>query len=134
MNFMQTGSAKIVKLVVILIVFSVVVVGVMLLPKGFKDDLSVIGQGAVSVVLVHDKNLVGSGKIMELMNKVRPDFEGKVNFLAVDVNTPIGQNFMREYEVGSIAVVFFARDGSRSVDFKRGLSESEMRLALNNLL
>ena len=133
MNYMQAGSAKIIKLIVILVIFGVFAVGVMLLPKGFKDDLSVIGQGSVSVVLVHDKNLVGSGKIMEVMNKVRTDNEEEVNFLAVDVNTPIGRNFMQEYDVGSIAVVFFGRDGSKNEVFKRGINESELRLTLNKL-
>jgi thioredoxin-like negative regulator of GroEL len=131
---MQAGSAKIIKLGVILVILGVFAVGVMLLPKGFKDDLSVIGQGSASVVLVHDKNLVGSGKLMEIMNKVRSDYEEEVNFLAVDVNTPIGQNFMREFGVGSIAVVFFGRDGSRNTEFERGIDEKELRLTLDKLI
>jgi len=48
-----------------------------MLPKGFKDDLTLIGQGAVSVVLTHDKNLLDSVQTMELLNEVRSDYEGR---------------------------------------------------------
>ena len=134
MNDKQTGPAKLIKLGVILAVFGVIVVGVLLLPKGFKDDLSVIGQGGASVVLTHDKNLVGGTTTMALLNKVRPDYADKVNFLAVDVNTPIGRNFMQQQQVGPIALVMFGLDWSRQAVFRRGVSEADLRLTLNKLL
>ncbi len=58
MNDKQTGSAKLIKLGIILAIFGVVAAGVLLLPKGFKDDLSVIGQGELSIMLTHYINLV----------------------------------------------------------------------------
>jgi hypothetical protein len=134
MSDKQTGSAKLIKLSVILAIFSVIVVGVLLLPKGFKDDLSVIGQGGVSVVLTHDKNLVGGTTKMALLNKVRPDYIDKVNFLAVDVNTPIGRDFMQQQQVGPVALVMFGLDGTRQAVFRRGVSEADLRLTLNQLL
>lgn len=134
MTYEQTGSAKLIKLGVILAICGIIAIGVMLLPKGFKDDLSVIGQGSASVVLTQDKDLVGTATVMALLNKIRPDYEGKVNFLAVDVNTPIGQNFMQQQGVGSIALVIFGLDGSRQAVFRRGVGEAELRSTLDNVL
>jgi len=134
MIYEQTGSVKLIKLGVILAICGIITFGIMLLPKGFKDDLSVIGQGLASVVLTQDKDLVGTATMMALLNKVRPDYEGTVNFLAVDVNTPIGQNFMQQQRVGPIALVMFGLDGSRQAVFKRGISEGDLRLTLDNLL
>ncbi len=134
MNYEQTGSAKLIKLGVILAICGVIFIGVMLLPKGFKDDLSVIGQGSASVVLTQDKDLVGTATMMALLNKVRPDYEGTINFLAVDVNTPIGRSFMQQQSVGPITIVMFGLDGSRQAVFRRGISERELRASLDNLL
>ena len=134
MNDKQTGSAKLIKLGIILAIFGVVAAGVLLLPKSFKDDLSVIGQGEVSIVLTHDKHLVGGTTMMALLNKVRPDYAEKVNFLAVDVDTPIGRNFLKQQKVGPIALVMFGLDGSRQSVFRRGISEADLRTALDQLL
>ncbi len=134
MNDKQTGSAKLIKLGIILAIFGVVAAGVLLLPKSFKNDLSVIGQGEVSIVLTHDKHLVGGTTMMALLNKVRPDYADRVNFLAVEVNTPIGRNFMQQQQVGPIALVMFGLDGSRQAVFRRGVSEADLRLTLNKLL
>jgi hypothetical protein len=130
----QTGSATLIKLGIFFAIFGVITVGILLLPKAFKDDLSLIGQGAASVVLTHDKNLVGGTTTMALLNKVRPDYLGTVNFLAVDVNTPKGRNFMQQHQVGSIALVMFGLDGSRQAVFRRGITEADLRLTLNKLL
>ncbi|MGH1440008.1 MAG: hypothetical protein ACRBBR_07870 [Cellvibrionaceae bacterium] len=128
----QHGLAKLTTLVVIAAILGVLAAAVMLMPKGFKDDLSVIGQGSVVVVLVHDKHLVGGTKMMELLNKIRPDYEGKVEFLAVDVATPIGQSFVRQQQVDVIDLVVFGVDGSRQELIKAGVSEQQLRSVLDN--
>ncbi|MFT7389699.1 MAG: hypothetical protein ACI8VC_002971 [Candidatus Endobugula sp.] len=135
MYYSQTGSAKWMTLAVIIAVCGILAAAVMLMPKGFKDDLSLIGQGSVSVVLVHDKNLVAGTTTMELLNKVRSDYEGTVNFLAVDVVTPIGRTFMREQGVNVIDLVVFDQDGAmKRVMSGGGLSEQQLRSVIDDLL
>lgn len=134
MNFKQTGSAKLIKLAVVLAVCGILAFAVSLLPKGFKDDLSLIGQDSVSVVLVHDKNLVASTKMMELLNKVRSEYEGKVLFLAVDIDTPTGNRFSREQRVGVVDLVIFDGNGERLDVLDGNTSEQALRLALDNSL
>ncbi len=129
----QKGSAKLIKLGVILAICGVIAVGIALLPRGFKDDLSVVGQGLGSVVLAHDKELVGSASMMELLNKVRSDYEETINFLAVDVNTPIGRGYMQQQQVGPVSLVMFDPKGGVSAIFPNGLSESQLRKALDNI-
>ena len=106
----------------------------MLLPKGFSDDLSKIGQGSVVLVLTHDKNTVGGMVAMELLNAVRSDYEGKVDFLAVDVNTLQGQDFTRQQGVGAVVLVLFGPDGSRRDVLGADISEKELRSVLNAIL
>lgn len=134
MNNRQAGSAKLIKLAVIVAICSILVIAVMLLPKGFKNDLSLVGQGLVSVVLAHDKNLVGGTTTMALLNKVRSDYEGKVEFLAVDIATPVGQAFVRQQGVRAIDLVMFSRQGSRLRVLNGGISEQELRSALDEVL
>jgi len=123
-----------ISLAVVLAVCGVMAAAVMLIPKGFKDDLSVIGRGSVVIVLVHDKHLVGGTKMMKLLNKIRPDYEGKVEFLAVDVATPIGQSFVRQQRVDVIDIVVFSADGNRQELIKAGVSERKLRSILNAIL
>lgn len=134
MNHQKPGSGKSIKLIVIVAICSILVVAVMLLPKGFKDDLSLIGHGSVSVVLTHDKNLVDSTTMMELLNKVRSDYKDNVEFLAVDIATPTGQTFLREQNVGVINLVIFSPDGSRKRVVNGRIGEQELRSILDDVL
>ncbi len=106
----------------------------MLLPKGFKADLSLVGQGAVSIVLTHDKNLVNSVQLMELLNEVRSDYEPAVEFLAVDVVTPVGKSFLLDQQVGAVQLVIFGPAGERMTVLDSRVSEAELRLVLDKAL
>jgi len=64
------------------------------LPRGYSDDLSRIGKGKVALVLVRDKNAVQSFDLIEVMNSVRDQFAGQVEFLLTDFNTPEGRAFI----------------------------------------
>ena len=113
MSHKQVGAASTTKLVIIFAICGVLAFAVTLLPKGFKSDLSLIGQGTASLVLVHDKNYVGSIQMMELMNKVRSDYKETVEFLAVDIATPEGQRFSQQQQAGAIDLVVFGADGQK---------------------
>ena len=134
MTYTQTGSARHTNLVIILVICVILFAAVMLLPKGFSDNLSKIGQGTVVVVLTHDKNTVGGMLAMELLNKIRSDYDGRVDFLAVDVNAQQGQAFTRQQGVGAVDLVLFGPDGSRRDVLDAGISEKVLRSALDDIL
>jgi len=134
MTYTQNGFARYTNLVIILVVCVILVAATMLLPKGFSDDLSKIGQGSVVMVLTHDKNTVGGMVAMDMLNTIRSDYEGRVDFLAVDVNTPQGQAFTRQQGVGAVVLVLFGPDGSRRDVLGAGISEKELRSVLDAIL
>ena len=134
MIYTQNGFARYTNLIIISVVCVILVAAIMLLPKGFSDDLSKIGQGSVVLVLTHDKNTVGGMIAMELLNTVRSDYEGKVEFLAIDVNTQQGQAFTRQQGVGSVVLILFGADGSRRGVLGANISEVKLRSALNAIL
>lgn len=134
MNGQQRKQSGLVKLAVIGAVCCLFVLMFLLLPKGFKDDLSLIGQGSVSVVLTHDKNLLDSVRLMELMNKVRSDYEDAVEFLAVDVATPVGQRFVRDQRVGSVSLVIFGPVGQRRELLDSRVDEQTLRTSLDTII
>jgi len=51
MKYTQTGSAARTTLITLVAIVAFLVVAIMLLPKGFSSDTSVIGQGSHVVVL-----------------------------------------------------------------------------------
>jgi hypothetical protein len=55
------------KLITFSFILLVIVIAVSLLPRGFSQDLSVIGQGTNAVVLVHDGNILQSTDTMIAM-------------------------------------------------------------------
>ena len=134
MTYTQNGFARFTNLVILLTVCAILVAAIMLLPKGFSNDLSKIGQGSVVLVLTHDKDTVGGMLAMELLNTVRSDYEGLIDFLAVDVNASQGHAFTRQQGVGSVVFVLFGPDGSRLDVLSAGISEKELRSVLNAAL
>ena len=134
MTYSQNGLARYTNLIIIFVVCAILATAVMLLPKGFSDDLSKIGQGSVVLVLTHDKNTVGGMVAMELLNAVRSDYEGMVDFLAVDVNTSQGQAFTRQQGVSSVVLILFGPNGSKRDVLSADISEKELRSILNTIL
>lgn len=101
------------KLIVFSLILGVIVVAVNLLPRGFSQDLTAIGQGTKAVVLVHDGNLLQSADTMVAMNAVRDEFEGRIQFIVADINTPEGRKFANQHGFGPAALAFFAADGQQ---------------------
>lgn len=130
----QTGSATRTSLIIVLVVCASLAIAVMLLPKGFSDNLSKIGQGLSVVVLTHDKNSKGSMEAMVLLNKVRADYAGEVDFLAVDIATREGQAFGRQEGVGGVVLVLFGPDGARRGVLNGGIGEKDLRSEIENIL
>jgi hypothetical protein len=113
LNRVQNGSALSSTLITVAIVIIALVFAATLLPRGFSDDLSRIGQGRPAVVLTHDKEAVASQELMNMLNGIRGDYEDRVEFLVTDVVTPEGREFVESQRVGNSLLVLFDGAGNR---------------------
>lgn len=119
--------------ITVLIVCLVIVFAIRLLPKGFSDDLSRIGQGLPVVVLMHDKNSVKSQGLMELLNRIRPDYTGRIEFLAVDIDSQQGRAFSRQQAVGAVVLLCFDARGTRRALLDQTVDAKTLRSVLEGL-
>ena len=101
------------KLLTILVLVVVGVVAVSLLPKGYSQDISVIGKGERVVVLFHDPFTVDSQQNMDMINEIRDEYVGRVKFVVADGKVEQGKKFTELYGVDSTAFVFFEANGER---------------------
>ena len=132
MNRTQTGSALRTTLITIAATIAVLAFLITRLPQGFSDDLSKIGRGSNIAVLVHNKSTVRSQNLMSLLNQVRPDYAGKVEWLVADIDTESGKAFVREQQVKDSILVFFGPDGTRRGVLEGAVDENGLRVALVN--
>ncbi|MCC6207344.1 MAG: hypothetical protein IT488_04255 [Gammaproteobacteria bacterium] len=128
----QTGSALRSSLITLGVIVALLAVAFAMLPKGFSDDVSRIGQGSNVVVLMHNKEAVQSLDLMTLMNKVRTNYEGRIEFLAVDIDTDAGRAFMEQQQIGGSALLLFDPDGVRRGVLISVRDEQTLRAALDN--
>lgn len=114
-----------------------VVVGVLALlltqlPRGaFSTDLSGIGQGTPALVVARDKNYLAGAEVMDLINTIRPEYEGRVAFLAAHLGHPDGQAFARRHDMEDAIVVIFDADGSPTERLVIPQTAEELRAALD---
>lgn len=132
MKITQTGVAWRSILITTTVVTVLVSILVTLLPKGYKDDLSRIGKGVGTVVLIHNKNGVQSLNLMGLVDKVRPDFEGHVEFLIAEVDTASGRAFLQSQQASNVGLVLFAADGKRLGFVDGNIDRDALRATLGN--
>ena len=99
------------KWIVIGLLLLLVAVVVMNLPRGFSDDLSRIGKGKATAVLVRDKNAVQSFDLMEVMNGIRDQYAGQVEFLLTDSDTPEGRAFITANGAARVTLVLLDAEG-----------------------
>jgi hypothetical protein len=112
----QTGAparAGKIKWAVIGLLLLVAAIVIMNLPRGFSDDLTRIGKGKAAVVLVRDKSAVQSFDLIDMMNGIRDQYAGKVEFLLTDFNTPEGRAFMTANGAERVTVTVFDANGSK---------------------
>jgi hypothetical protein len=129
----QRGSALRSSLITIAIVVVALAIAATQLPRGFSEDVSVIGQGQPVVVLVHNKESMLSLNLMTLMGNVRPDYRDRVKFLVVDIATDIGRTFVANHQLdGSIMLVLFDGNGRIRGTLPNIEDESSLRSILDN--
>jgi hypothetical protein len=121
MNMSETGqntevagvskSSRKIKWIVGGILLLFVAIAAMNLPRGYSDDLSRIGKGKAALVLVRDKNAVESFDLIEVMNALRDNYSGQVEFLLTDFNTPEGRAFIAANSASRVTLVVLDANG-----------------------
>jgi hypothetical protein len=106
-----SGTSRKIKWAVAAFFAAAVAVAVMNLPRGYSDDLSRIGQGRTAVVLVRDKNAVESMDLMNVLNRVRNQYAGRVVFLLTDYDTQQGRAFIAANKAARTTLVLFDPSG-----------------------
>jgi len=109
----KSSRARIFKWIAAVFFVLLAIVAVKNLPRGFSDDLSIIGKGKAAVVLIRDKNAVQTFDLLELMNGLRDQYAGEIEFLLTDSNTPQGKRFMKANEAPRVTLVLLDSDGKK---------------------
>lgn len=101
------------------------------LPSGaYPTDLTRIGQGRPAVVLAHDANHTGGFAAMELMNVVRGDHAGQVEFLVAHLGLADGQAFASRHGARDGTVLLFDGRGQRVGAVDQPQTAGELRQAM----
>jgi thioredoxin-like negative regulator of GroEL len=101
------------------------------LPRGaYPTDLSRIGVGQPVLVLAHDAHYVGGAEVMELLNGIRGDYQGRVDFLVANLALQDAQVFAARHGARDATVLLFAADGRRVGVLQQPQSADELRRAL----
>lgn len=133
MTVRQKGAALRSSLITIAIVVAALAIAATQLPRGFSGDVSVIGQGAPVVVLVHNKESVQSQTLMTLLNRVRTDYGGRVEFVVVDIVTGAGKSFLDAHRLDdSVALILFDGNGGMRGVVPNVEDEVRLRSLLND--
>lgn len=102
------------------------------LPRGaYPTDLSRIGAGRPALVLAHDANYASGMAVMELMNAIRDDYAGQVEFLVAHLGMAEGQAFASLHAARDGTVLLFAGDGTRVSILNQPQTVGELRRALD---
>ncbi|NOY73255.1 MAG: hypothetical protein GXP14_12955 [Gammaproteobacteria bacterium] len=83
------------------------------LPRGFSEDLSVVGQGSPVVVIVHNKEDMRSQYLMTMVDEVRGDYSDRIKFRIADTSVRLGTVFSVEQQVSGATLVLFGASGQR---------------------
>jgi len=117
-----------------LILLAIVAVGALLwqqLPgAAYPTDLTRVGAGRATLVLIHDNRYVGGAEVMELMNGIRADYAVRVDFLVASVALPDAQAFAEHHAARDGTVLLFAGDGRRVGVLHTPRNSDELRHAL----
>jgi len=121
------------KLLILALIVGFIAIAASLLPRGFSDDFTQIGKGGNIVVLVHNHDTSNSMELMNTMNKLRDEYEGRVQFLVADKYAPEGMKFVETYAIDAVALVFFAPDGKRLETLYTQQDEASLRNSLDQV-
>ncbi|MFQ6023659.1 MAG: hypothetical protein ACE5NW_13150 [Acidiferrobacterales bacterium] len=129
----MSKSARWPKFVAVGVILLLLGIFVLNLPRGYSVDLSRIGKGSDVVVLVHDQGIIASERLMRVVDAVRPDYEGRIEFLVADLNLLAGREFAEAHGVESVTLLLFRSDGRRLKTLQGLQDEVTLRDALNRV-
>jgi hypothetical protein len=105
------------------------------LPSGsYPTDVSRVGSGQPTLVLAYDMNYGGGMAVMELLNEIRADYAGKVDFLVAHLGMADGQAFANKHGASDGTVMLFTGDGTPGGKLYHPESVDALHQALNNVL
>ncbi len=119
------------KLLTAVVLLGVAAIAVWLLPRGYSQDISLIGKGDNIVVLFHDPFLVNSQENMDAMSALRDEYDGRLTFIIADKNLDPGKKFTELYGVDSVALIFFAPNGEMIHTFYSSQDTESLRKNIN---
>ena len=124
----MTKMRKATRTVIVLLAIAVLLVlFVVMIPRGYDSDLTRIGKGQPAAVLTHDPGFLASAQLMEGINGLRQDFEPAMLFLVADLNTPPGQRFAEKHSVGFGELVLFDAHGQHLASYSGRADEAGLR-------
>lgn len=97
---------------VIATIVAVLVLVLMVMPKGFKTTHEQIGTGKPAVVFIYDPNLTVSNSQTEQMNEARAHLGDNVFFLLARAGTPEGDQLIAKHGARSAELLLFDAAGS----------------------
>jgi hypothetical protein len=115
------------RIATVLIVLALLLFLLTRLPVGYDTDVSQVGDGRPTAVLVHDHNYVESVDLMNTLDGVRREFEPEVLFLVADLNRPNGREFVDRHDLDAVMLVLFDAQGERLAEHSGRASAAELR-------
>ena len=122
------------KWIAVAVIIMVVAIAVMNLPRGYSDDLSRIGKGKPAIVLVRDKNVVQSFDLLQILDGIRSDYSGRIDFLLTDSNTPEGSAFMSANNAPKVTLVLMDAGGKTAKILYPPQTAENVRQEISNSL
>lgn len=99
-------------IITLAVIALMVAIAISALPRGFPTDFSVVGKGTNAVVLIYDPNILASTQTTAMLNEIRDDYKGQLEFVIVKIGSPTGRELSEKYRIKSTALLLFAADGS----------------------
>lgn len=134
MSKTRAGSPLRRRLLIVAALIAAVLIFVKVLPQGFSQDLSRIGKGTAVAVLLDYRFSVQSQEMMTLLNEVRADYDGRLEFLVLDADSEQGRAFAAAHGAGGAILVLFGPDGAARGVVREIDGEQDLRQALQPLL
>ena len=117
-------------LILLLVVAALVYLWKQLPGAGYSTDLNQVGAGQPTLVLAQHSHYAGGAEVMELLNDIRADYAGQVQFLVANLLMPDGQAFARRQAAHDGAVMLFDPKGQRLALLNEPKTREELRRAL----
>lgn len=104
------------------------------MPRGFSTDLTRVGSAPVTLVAVHDLNLVASTNMMSLLHSIEDAYDDRVLMLVADVNNREGRAFAERHGARPATVLLFD-DHAEQIDTIAGsIDAAAVRAAIDAAL